>query len=59
MPSAGLYGEFLLHAQCWFIWGDSLTHPMLVSFLGSSSHKVLLLFKTKRINVKVNKNVHN
>ena len=42
MPSAGLYGEFLLglHVQCWFTCGVSLTHPMLASFLGSFSHKV-------------------
>jgi len=24
-----LYGEFLLHAPCCFIWGDSCTRPML------------------------------
>ena len=31
-PCAGLYlyGEFLLHAQSWFIWGVSLTCPVLV-----------------------------
>jgi len=29
-PHAGLYGDFLLHAQCWFIWGLSLTCPVLV-----------------------------
>ena len=40
MPSAGLYGEFLLHVQCWLTCGVSLTHPMLASFLGSFSHKV-------------------
>ena len=39
-PYAGLYGEFLLHAQCWLTTGVSLTHPMLASFLGSFSHKV-------------------
>ncbi len=47
---AGLYGEFLLHAQCWFTcgvsltspcsftWGVSLslTHPVLV-YVGSTS----------------------
>ena len=31
-PCAGLYGEFLLHAQCWFTCLVSLTHPMLASF---------------------------
>ena len=40
VPCVGLYGEFLLHAQCWFTCGVSLTDPMLASFLGSFSHKV-------------------
>ena len=31
-PHAGLYGVFLLHAQCWFRGKVSLTHPMLTSF---------------------------
>ena len=48
MPLAGLYGEFLLHAQCWFIWVVSLTHPMLASFLGSFSHKVFASFQKKK-----------
>ena len=54
MPSAGLYGEFLLHAQCWFRCGVSLTvtHPMPASLCSK-----FLLCKTK--NVKVNKKVHN
>ena len=58
MPSAGLYWEFLLHAQCWFRCGVSLTvtHPMPASLCSK-----FLLYKTKRKNVKlkVNKNVHN
>ena len=35
---AGLYGEKLLHAQFWFIWGIFLTCPVLV--LGIFSPKV-------------------
>ena len=58
MPSAGLYGEFLLHAQCWFRCGVSLTvtHPMPASLCSK-----FLLYKTKRkdVKLKVNKNVHN
>ena len=62
---AGLYGKFLLHAQCWFIWGVSLTHPMLASFswefLSSGLCWLLYVgnfFFTKQI-FQVNKNVHN
>ena len=32
-----LYGEFLLHALCYFMWGVSLTHPVLC-YLGSFSY---------------------
>ena len=63
-PCAGLHGEFLLHAQCWFMCGVFLTHPMLASFsweflrsMLASLCREFLLFKRK--NVKVNKNVHN
>ena len=69
MPSAGLYGEFLLHAQCWFTCGVYFTHPILASFLGSFSHNVYAGFfmlgissfqkKKSKKKVKVNKNVHN
>ena len=114
-PSAGLYGELLLHqympsaglyaiwgvtltsihaqcwfiwgvtltsihAQCWFIWGVTLACPVLVYVLSfsytphagfflwgvslirsmlASLCREFLLYKTKRTNVKVNKNVHN
>ena len=79
-PCAGLCVEHLLHVLCWFIWGVSLTHPVLayvwsfsytphagffllgVSLIRSilvSLCSKFLLYKTKRKNVKVNKNVHN
>ena len=66
MPSAGLYGEFLLYAQCWFTCGVSLTHLSLGSFSPKiyagffiSLCREFLLYKRKRKNVNVNKNVHN
>ena len=51
MPGAGLYGEFLIHI---FLLGVSLLRSMLASLC-----REFLLYKTKRKNVKVNKNVHN
>ena len=64
-PHAGLYGEFLLHAQCWFTCGVSYTPHAGFFLLGVSLIRSMLaslcseflLYKTK--NVKVNKNVHN
>ena len=56
-PCAGLHVEFLLHAQCCFRCGVSLTHPMLASFsweflirsmLASLCSK-FLLYKTKSV----------
>ena len=46
---------------CWFIWGVFRTYPVLVyikSMLASWCRE-FFLYKTKRKNVKVNKNVHN
>ena len=55
MPSAGLRVEFLLHTPCWLLFlGVSLIMSMLASLC-----REFLLFKTKRKNIKVNKNVHN
>ena len=55
MPSAGLGVEFLLNTPCWLLFlGVSLIRSMLASLC-----REFLLFKTKRKNVKVNKNVHN
>ena len=55
MPSAGLHVEFLLLTPCWLLFlGVSLIRSTL-----ASSCRDFLLFKTKRKNVKVNKNVHN
>ena len=64
-PRSDLYGEFLLHVQCWFtcgfsytphagffLWGVSLIRSVLASLC-----REILLYKTKR-SVKVNKNVH-
>ena len=55
MPSAGLPVEFLLHTPCWLLFlGVSLIRSMLASLCPE-----FLLYKRKRKNVKVNKNVHN
>ena len=55
MPSAGLHVEFLLYTPCWLLFlGVSLVRSMLASLC-----REFFLFKTKRKNVKVNKNVHN
>ena len=55
MPSAGLRVEFLLHTPCWLLSLGSFSHKVYAGFFWSE----FLLYKTKRKNVKVNKNVHN
>ena len=40
MPRAVLCGEFLFHAPCCFMWGVSLTHPLLF-YVGSFSYTPL------------------
>ena len=59
MPSAGLCVEFLLHTPCWLLSLGSFSHIRVIRSMLASLCSEFLLYKTKRKNVKVNKNVHN
>ena len=56
MPSAGLLVEFLLHTPCWLLSLGSFSRKVYAGFF---TYSKFLFYKTKRKNVKVNKNVHN